>query len=118
MKNVIFFSILFFAFANGLGAQTSTGGGFEFTQSAAYNAMDGATDTGETVTAYGQTFKIYETPKGKRFAQIRAKYLVWSSFKVVDTLPNGEPIYLSPSGTPFKFSQGKNGVWAQYGKAK
>jgi hypothetical protein len=117
MKNVIFFSILFLAFANGLSAQTSNNGQFEFVEQGAYNPTVGATQ-GEPLTVFGQTLPTYVTSKGKRVAHVRGNYYVYSDFVAVDQLPDGTNVYLSPSGTPFIWAQGKNGIYAKYGKRK
>lgn len=117
MKNVILFAILFFAFATALSAQTSTNGGFEFAEQGAYNPTVGATQ-GEPLTVFGQVLPTYVTSKGKRVAHVRGNYYVYSSFEVADTLPDGTEVYLSPSGTPFIWAQGKNGIYAKYGKRK
>jgi hypothetical protein len=117
MKFSILFSILFLALASGLSAQTSANGSFEFAEQGAYNPTVGATQ-GEPLTVFGQTLPTYITAKGKRVAHVRGNYYVYSDFVAVDKLPDGTNIYLSPSGTPFIWAQGKNGAYAKYGKRK
>ena len=118
MKFSIFFAILFFAFVvTGLSAQTSANGSFEFAEQGAYNPTVGATQ-GESLTVFGQTLPTYVTSKGKRVAHVRGNYYVYSDFVAVDQLPDGTEVYLSPSGTPFIWANGKNGIYAKYGKRK
>lgn len=113
--SILFFA--FFAFATALSAQTSTNGQFDFAPQGAYDPTVGATE-GQPLTVFGQTLPTYITAKGKRVAHVRGNYYVYSDFVAVDKLPDGTEIFLSPSGTPFIWAQGKNGIYAKYGKRK
>lgn len=115
MKNFLIF-VLFLVCMINVQAQTSTNGNFTFTEQGAYNPLDGSTEVG-TIDVFGTPLKVYETSKGKRFAHVRGKYFVWSDFEQKGQLPDGTPIYTSPSGTPFIWAMGRNGVYAKYGKA-
>lgn len=87
---------------------------FDFGTTEAYNPLDGATEV-STLDVLGTTYKVYRATNGKTFINLRGRYFVWSDFKSIGT-HDGQPVYQSPSGTPFIFAQGSKGPYAKYGK--
>lgn len=116
MKQFIIFAFFLVAFAANVQGQTSTNGQFTFAEQGAYNPLDHAQQTG-TTTILGTEYPVYQTDKGKTFVHLRGKYFVYTDLQVKGTLPDGTEVYTSPSGTPFVWAMGKNGVYAKYGKA-
>lgn len=116
MKRIIIFIFFLVAFAAVGQSQTSTNGQFTFAEQGAYNPLDHAQQTG-TVSIFGTDYPVYQTDKGKTFVHLRGKYFVYTDLQVKGTLPDGTEVFTSPSGTPFVWAMGKNGVYAKYGKA-